>query len=108
GVGLCQWGAATQARKGRSYRDILSFYYKDVEIEGYESDFQITSAPLADAGLVRPDPEPADRVASPQKEKPKRTRQSAVTQAPMPKRWTQSDRGQSTSSGKLSGRRVGW
>ena len=108
GVGLCQWGAAAQARKGRSYRDILSFYYQDVEIEGYESDAQVTSAPLADAGLVRPDPEPADRVAPPQQVKPKQTRQIAAKQVPKPKRWTQSDRGESTSSDKLSGQRVGW
>jgi stage II sporulation protein D len=108
GVGLCQWGAAAQARKGRSYRDILSFYYNDVEIEGYESDFQVTSAPLADAGLVRPDAESAARVAPPQQVKPKQTRQSAAKQAPKPRRWTPSDHAESTSPGKLSGRRAGW
>lgn len=27
GVGLCQWGASEQARKGRLYRKILEFYY---------------------------------------------------------------------------------
>ena len=27
GVGLCQWGTLGQALLGRSYKDILSFYY---------------------------------------------------------------------------------
>lgn len=32
GVGFCQWGAAAQAREGRSYDEILRFYYRDVDI----------------------------------------------------------------------------
>ncbi len=32
GVGLCQWGAAEQARLGRSYREILNFYLPGTEI----------------------------------------------------------------------------
>ncbi len=27
GVGLCQWGAASMARQGKNYRDILRYYY---------------------------------------------------------------------------------
>jgi stage II sporulation protein D len=30
GVGLCQWGARQQAEEGRSYREILSYYYPGV------------------------------------------------------------------------------
>ncbi len=33
GVGLCQWGALAQSQQGRSYREILSFYYPGTKIE---------------------------------------------------------------------------
>ncbi len=33
GVGLCQWGAAGQARLGRSYREILQYYFPGTQIE---------------------------------------------------------------------------
>lgn len=32
GVGLCQWGTKEQAEQGRSYQQILKFYYKDVSL----------------------------------------------------------------------------
>jgi len=32
GVGLCQWGMKAQADHGRSYRDILKFYYHGVSL----------------------------------------------------------------------------
>jgi stage II sporulation protein D len=32
GVGLCQYGADGQARAGKSYREIINFYYRGVEI----------------------------------------------------------------------------
>jgi stage II sporulation protein D len=32
GVGMSQWGAYIMAREGRSYMDILQFFYKDVDI----------------------------------------------------------------------------
>lgn len=32
GVGLCQWGAKEMAEQGRSYREILEFYYPGAEI----------------------------------------------------------------------------
>jgi stage II sporulation protein D len=32
GVGLCQWGAYFQAREGKSYGDILKFYYPGSEL----------------------------------------------------------------------------
>lgn len=35
GVGLCQWGAKAMAEKGKSYREILKFYYPDAEIVGF-------------------------------------------------------------------------
>ena len=36
GVGLCQWCAQQMAKDGRSYREILSFYYPGTIIELYE------------------------------------------------------------------------
>ena len=32
GVGLCQWGARLQAEKGRSYGQILKFYFPGSEL----------------------------------------------------------------------------
>ncbi len=32
GVGMCQWGAHGQAKAGRSYREILAYYYPGTEI----------------------------------------------------------------------------
>lgn len=32
GVGLCQWGAKGMAEQGKSYREILKFYYPDAEV----------------------------------------------------------------------------
>jgi stage II sporulation protein D len=36
GVGLCQWGALQMARDGKTYRDILSFFYPGTVIQKYE------------------------------------------------------------------------
>jgi stage II sporulation protein D len=33
GVGLCQWGALSQSQQGKSYQDILAFYYPGTKIE---------------------------------------------------------------------------
>lgn len=38
GVGMCQWGAKGMAEQGRSYRDILSFYYPGAEIVGLSAE----------------------------------------------------------------------
>jgi len=38
GVGMCQWGAKGMAMQGKSYRDILSFYYRDVKV--YRGDYR--------------------------------------------------------------------
>ena len=35
GVGLCQWGTLGQALLGRSYRQILAFYYTKSELADY-------------------------------------------------------------------------
>ncbi len=32
GVGLCQWGAKGQAEEGKSYREILTFYYPESDL----------------------------------------------------------------------------
>lgn len=36
GVGLCQWSALEMAKKGKSYKEILSFFYPGTEIQLYE------------------------------------------------------------------------
>jgi stage II sporulation protein D len=33
GVGLCQWGAAGLARSGKTYRDILQYYFPGTQVE---------------------------------------------------------------------------
>ena len=37
GVGLCQWGALQMAIEGKTYREILSFYYPGTTIQLYEN-----------------------------------------------------------------------
>ena len=36
GVGLCQWSALEMAKKGKSYKEILSSFYQGTEIQLYE------------------------------------------------------------------------
>jgi stage II sporulation protein D len=103
GVGLCQWGAAAQAREGRSYQDILSFYYRDVDIEGFESDFQVASVPLADASEVSDDTAPDTRVET--QSRPTADVEPSERERP---RSTTTRSGKSAASPKLTGRRVGW
>jgi stage II sporulation protein D len=61
GVGLSQWGAHEMAKRGKSYRDILTFYYTDVRIEqlgGVDKDPR-------DAPVARTPPTPEPDPASP-------------------------------------------
>ncbi|MDP2168409.1 MAG: SpoIID/LytB domain-containing protein [Thermodesulfovibrionales bacterium] len=37
GVGLCQWGSLEMARKGKTYKEILQYYFPGAAIELYES-----------------------------------------------------------------------
>jgi stage II sporulation protein D len=37
GVGLCQWGARTQAQRGRKYRNILKFYYPGTKVAKWKT-----------------------------------------------------------------------
>jgi stage II sporulation protein D len=37
GVGLCQWSALEMAKKGQTYKEILSYFYPGTEIKKYES-----------------------------------------------------------------------
>jgi len=99
GVGLCQWGAAEQAREGRSYKDILTFYYKDVSIEGFEASPPVASNPLSARSQKSPD------AATPPKEEPS-VDKAAVSKPPVSKKSTPKRR--SGTSRKESGRRVGW
>lgn len=36
GVGLCQYGADGMARQGKSYQDILTYYYRGITVEKYD------------------------------------------------------------------------
>ena len=45
GVGLCQTGAMEMAREGKSYRDILAFYYPGAEIGKSAKGIQWTAVP---------------------------------------------------------------
>jgi len=48
GVGLSQWGAHAMAEQGKSYREILRFYYTGVEIEKIGGvEFDPVDAPVA-------------------------------------------------------------
>ena len=38
GVGLSQWGAHGMARAGRSYQDILAFYYRDTQLAQFSAE----------------------------------------------------------------------
>ncbi len=40
GVGLCQWGAKAMAEQGKSYREILEFYYPGAEIAGLSAEVE--------------------------------------------------------------------
>jgi len=55
GVGLSQWGAHAMAEQGKSYRDILQFYYTDVSIQHLE---QVRADPKAP--VARTPDEPSD------------------------------------------------
>ena len=37
GVGMCQWGVYTQARRRIKYREILEFYYSGADIVQVET-----------------------------------------------------------------------
>jgi len=37
GVGLCQWGALEMAKKGKTYKEILSYYFPGAVLKRYES-----------------------------------------------------------------------
>jgi stage II sporulation protein D len=57
GVGLNQWGAHAMAQQGKTYREILNFYYTDVEIQRLDSvDKDPVDAPVA----RNPRPSPPD------------------------------------------------
>lgn len=63
GVGLCQAGAEEMAREGKSYREILSFYYPGAELTGGQQEAWqkrsadrfdlISSNPEGDAEILR-------------------------------------------------------
>ena len=57
GVGMSQWGAHGMARAGRSYRDILAFYYRGTELTQLENAEQPPAQlALDEASPGEPDP----------------------------------------------------
>lgn len=42
GVGMSQWGAEGMARRGASYRDILTHYYTNTDVGRYEEDRKVS------------------------------------------------------------------
>jgi stage II sporulation protein D len=41
GVGMCQWGAAEQARQGKRYGEILSYYFPGTKIQTLKSNYDL-------------------------------------------------------------------
>ena len=37
GVGMCQWGARQMAEKGKNYKEILRYYFEDLQLETLEN-----------------------------------------------------------------------
>ncbi len=37
GVGVCQYGAINLAKKGKNYREIIDFYFENIEIKNFEN-----------------------------------------------------------------------
>lgn len=62
GVGLSQWGAHEMAKRGSTYRDILGYYYTDVDVGSFDG-----TAPVA-----APEPSVASRPESPHRPAPAR------------------------------------
>ncbi|RMF61163.1 MAG: SpoIID/LytB domain-containing protein [Bacteroidetes bacterium] len=116
GVGLSQWGAHEMARQGHDYRDILAFYYTDVQIQR-NADYAAllarrdTPPALADA-MPRPEtPVSADLTAGSSRAEPD---DAAPLPPPRPQRaeperailsWTGPAR---TSFRRSQPRRLGW
>lgn len=63
GVGLSQWGAHAMAQQGKTYREILRYYYTDVEIERFDGgQMDPVEAPVAKEPSTRdPDAEVGDQ-----------------------------------------------
>lgn len=117
GVGLSQWGAHAMALDGRSYQDILGFYYRDVELERTTSEVPSASFEVARSNRA---PEPAMTVASappndaatdvrnPEPSEASRTTASRVSDAlnraaGRPAGWSAP-----SSNGRVISRRVSW
>jgi stage II sporulation protein D len=64
GVGLCQFGAAEMAREGKSYRDILAFYYPGASIGVAASGIVWRKSPSARLDVFTVDGEPRSALQS--------------------------------------------
>lgn len=62
GVGLSQWGAHEMAKRGSTYRDILGYYYSDVDVGSFDGT----------ATDASPEPSVASRPESPRRPAPER------------------------------------
>jgi stage II sporulation protein D len=68
GVGMSQYGAREQAQRGRSYREILGFYYTGVTLEVRESEFRLPAPEIEPEVLLADRPE---EVAPPERMEPR-------------------------------------
>lgn len=92
GVGLSQWGAHAMAEQGKSYREILRFYYTDVsldQLDGVEAD-------PVDAPVARTPPPPED-------DTPTAVQGAPTTDAPSPAPGEENDEDDARTT-----RRIGW
>jgi stage II sporulation protein D len=88
GVGLSQWGAHAMADQGKSYRDILRFYYTDVSLQQLDG---VDRDPV-DAPVARTPPPPDDDTPA------------AVSDAPT----TETTRPNDEDDTPRTTRRIGW
>ena len=110
GVGMSQFGARGQARQGRSYRDILSFYFTNTSIDFHDSALvsrpniatnrphRTRPAPRAEAHAA-PQQEPVQIAATPVLPAPRATQHASIESAPT---WS----GRAETSGRP--RRTAW
>lgn len=110
GVGMSQFGARGQARQGRSYRDILSFYFTNTSIDFHDSALvsrpniatntphRTRPAPRAEAHAA-PQQEPVRIAATPLLPAPRATQHASIESAPT---WS----GRAETSGRP--RRTAW
>lgn len=92
GVGLSQWGAHTMAGQGKSYRDILRFYYTDVSLDRLD-------------GV---DPDPVDAPVARTPPPPENDAPTAVQEVPTPDASSPAPDDENDEDDARTTRRIGW